>query len=110
MQIGFFRRAGDGYTGRLQTAALDVPLRLVPALPGTDKAPDWRVRLDDNGDGPEIGSGWTHERDDGATFIALRIDCPTFDRPLRVNLVPMRGDEDAHVLLWSRPANGKQRS
>lgn len=108
MQIGRFREVGSGYAGRLQTLTLDVPLRLVPVQSDKEKAPDWRVHQGDNGEGPEIGSGWTHERDGGGRFIALELDCPTFARPLRANLVPARGEADAHVLLWSRPARSKR--
>lgn len=102
MQIGRFHQVGTGSAGRLQTLALDVPLRLVPTQRQSDKAPDWRVHQGDNGDGPEIGSGWTHEREGGGSFIAVQLDCPTFSRPLRANLVPARGEPDGHVLLWSR--------
>lgn len=108
MQIGRFHKIGVGYAGRLQTLALDVPLRLVPIQSDKEKAPDWRVHQGDNGEGPEIGSGWTHERDGGSNFIALQLDCPTFARPLRANLVPALGESDAHVLLWSRPARSKR--
>jgi uncharacterized protein (DUF736 family) len=102
VQIGRFRQVDTGFAGRLKTLALDVPLRLVPTQRQSDKAPDWRVHLDDNGDGPEIGSGWTHERDGGGSFIALQFDCPTFNSPLRANLVPARGEPGIHALLWSR--------
>ncbi len=103
MQIGSFQFVGDGYVGRLQTLTLDVPLRIVPiANSGAEKAPDWRVHLDDNTLGPEIGSGWAHEREGGGSFITVQVDCPTFDRPLRANLLPSRTQKDAHVLLWSR--------
>ena len=108
MQIGRFREVGSGYAGRLQTLALDVPLRLVPIQREKDKAPDWRVHQGDKDGGSEIGSGWTHQRDGGGSFIALQLDCPTFTRPLRANLVPARGEPDVHVLLWSRPARSKR--
>lgn len=71
MQIGRFHQVGTGYAGRLQTLALDVPLRLVPTQRQSDKAPDWRVHQGDNGDGPEIGSGWTHEREGGAPSSSI---------------------------------------
>ena len=108
MQIGRFREVDSGYAGRLQTLALDVPLRLVSIQRDTANAPDWRVHFDDNGNEPEVGSGWTHQRDGGGSFIALQLDCPTFARPLRANLVPARGELDVHVLLWSRPARSKR--
>lgn len=105
MQIGSFQFVGDAYVGRLQTLALDVPLRIVPiANPGTENAPDWRVHLDDNTAGQEVGSGWTHEREGGGSFITVQVDCPTFDHPLRANLLPSWTQKDAHVLLWSRHA------
>ena len=108
MQIGRFREVGSGYAGRLQTLMFDVPLRLVHVQCEKDKAPDWRVHQGDNDDGPEIGSGWTHQRDGGGRFIALQLDCPTFTDPLRANLVPARGEPDVHVLLGSRPARSKR--
>ncbi len=103
MQIGSFQFVGDAYVGRLQTLTLDVPLRIVPiANPGPGKAPDWRVHLDDTIIGPEIGSAWTHEREGSGSCIAVQVDCPTFDRPLRASLVPSRTQKDTHVLIWSR--------
>lgn len=109
MQIGRFRALGGGFVGRLQTLMLDLPLRLVATQRDNDKAPDWRVHLDDDGGGPEIGSGWTHERNGGANFIAVQLDCPTFAHPLRANLVPARGEQDVHLLLWSRPVRSARK-
>ena len=84
MQIGCFRRTGDGFTGRLQTVAIDVPLRLAPVADrGNETAPDWCIHLDDEPDGPAVGSGWTHQRDGRPGFVAVQIDCPSLARPLR---------------------------
>lgn len=104
MQIGNFRRTGDRFTGRLQTLGIDVPLRIVPvADKGNERAPDWRIHLDDEPDGPIVGSGWTHERDGRSAFVAVQIDCPSFARPLRASLRPSAGDRERFVLLWARP-------
>ena len=44
MIIGVFRKAGDGFAGRLQTLLLGAELRLVPAEPsGHENAPQWRL-------------------------------------------------------------------
>ncbi|MDR6849938.1 MAG: DUF736 domain-containing protein [Sphingomonas sp.] len=103
MQIGRFHRVGDVYVGRLQTALLDVPLRLVPiAERASDKAPDWRVHLDGDEPALEVGSGWTHPREGGGSFITVQIDCPSLAQPLRANLLPSRDGEDQYLLLWSR--------
>lgn len=102
MDIGSFHFDGEIYAGRLRTLTLDVPLRVVPVPKGdAERAPDWRVHLDDPS-GVEVGSGWTHDRDGGGTFVALQLDCPTLARPLRANLLLSRNPRDGHVLLWSR--------
>lgn len=101
MQIGLFIATPDGFSGRLRTLTLDVELRLVPALPkDSDKAPDWRVLL--AGDAPiEMGAGWTHEGANGGTYVAVQLDCPTFARSIRANLVRSIARDGEHVLLWS---------
>jgi len=103
MQIGRFERVGDSYVGRLRTVFLDTPLRLVPvAERANDKTPDWRVHLDGDDSAPEVGSGWTHSREGGASFITVQIDCPSLSQPLRANLFPSRSGGDQHLLIWSR--------
>ncbi|TPG52586.1 DUF736 domain-containing protein [Sphingomonas glacialis] len=103
MQIGRFARIGDTYVGQLETLALTVPLRIVPvADPGGERAPDWRVHLDDGNAAAEIGAGWTHEREGGGSFITVQLDCPTFTRPLRASLLQSRTQDEVHVLVWAR--------
>ena len=103
MQIGRFARIGDSYVGQLETLALNVPLRIVPiADSGAERAPDWRVQLDDANVAAEVGAGWTHDRDGGGMFIIVQLDCPTFRRPLRASLLPSRTHDEVHVLLWTR--------
>ncbi len=60
MQIGEFTRTADGFAGRIKTLALDVEVRLVPADPSdAENAPDYRIHAGEDGDGPEIGAGWS---------------------------------------------------
>lgn len=109
MEIGSFHSDGNCYVGRLRTLTLDVLLRLVPTTGGGGtRAPDWRVHIEDDATGLEVGSGWSHPREGGGTFIAVQFDCPTFGRPFRANLLISRTDEDVHVLLWSRPARRRE--
>ncbi|MBB3862745.1 uncharacterized protein (DUF736 family) [Novosphingobium hassiacum] len=105
MQIGCFDKDGDGFVGCLTTLTLDVPLGLVPTgFTGHGRAPDWRVHLAADatsaGFGLEVGSGWNHDSKAGS-FIAVQLDCPSFPRPVRANLLRSHRDGEAHVLLWS---------
>lgn len=106
MQIGCFRRDADGFIGRIRTLSLDVLVRLVPTgFAKHDRAPDWRIHLTEDGAsaplGPEVGAGWQHERKQGGSYVIIQLDCPSFPRPLRANLLPSKHDDDAHLLLWS---------
>jgi uncharacterized protein (DUF736 family) len=106
VQIGCFRAHGAGYVGRVQTLMIDIAVRLVPTgFVDHGRAPDWRVHLDDQtrpeGIGPEVGSGWTHERPTTGPFIKVQLDCPSFARPVRANLLPSTRGDGEHMLLWS---------
>ena len=106
MQIGCFRADGDGFVGRVQTLTLDVAVRLIPTgFVGHGRAPDWRVHLDDKTHpeciGIEVGSGWTHKRPTIGEYITIQLDCPSFPRPVRANLLPSTQAGEEHVLLWS---------
>ena len=105
MQIGGFHAEGGRFVDRLTRLAPYVPLRLLPTgFAGHGRAPDWRVHLADNavlkGGGLEVGAGWNQERQAG-DFIAIELDCPSFPRPVRANLLRSHRDSDAHVLLWA---------
>ncbi len=103
MHIGKFRKVIGGYAGRLQTLGLDLDIRVLPAEQKLGAmAPDWHVVLARGDTRIDVGCGWTRCSDKVGPYIALLLDCPSFARPLRANL--MRSDRDAavHVLLWSR--------
>jgi uncharacterized protein (DUF736 family) len=106
VQIGCFHAHGAGFVGRVQMLTLDVAVRLVPTgLGDHGRAPDWRVHLDDESQpdcvGIEVGSGWTHNRPTIGDYVALQLDCPSFPRPVRANLLPSTRNDAEHVLLWS---------
>jgi uncharacterized protein (DUF736 family) len=102
-QIGEFIRTKSGYSARVRTAALDLTLVLVSAESSdTENAPAWRIHLGDE-DGPEIGAGWKHTGERAGEYIALLIDDPTFQRPIRANLFQSGGDKTSWALHWNRP-------
>lgn len=104
MQIGTFTRTATGYDGRITTATLDIAVSLVPAEPGdTDKAPDWRIHLGADGEGPEIGAGWNESGERAGDYVSLRLDDPTFAQPIRAALFRIGDDGDSWALRWNRP-------
>ncbi|WP_342251546.1 DUF736 domain-containing protein [Sphingomonas sp. OTU376] len=102
MQIGTFTQSPDGYAGRLQTLTLDVALRLVRlSSPGAERTPDWRIMLEAADGTVEVGAGWSHRSDKAGDYVAVQLDCPTFPRPIRANLLRSPAQDGEHLLLWS---------
>jgi uncharacterized protein (DUF736 family) len=103
MRIGTFRAAGGGYNGQLRTLSLSIEISLVPADPSdSDNAPDYRVVAGEDEDAREIGAGWKHVGEKAGDYVSVQIDDPSFVQPLRANL--FKGDDNGHVLVWSRPS------
>jgi uncharacterized protein (DUF736 family) len=103
MRIGTFRASGGGYSGQLQTLSLCIDLTLVPADPSdSDNAPDFRVVAGEDADAREVGAGWKHVGENAGDYVSLQIDDPSFLQPLWANL--FKGDDNGHVLVWSRPS------
>lgn len=103
MRIGTFRAADGGYSGQLRTLSLSIEISLVPADPSdSENAPDFRVVAGEDEGVREIGAGWKHVGEKAGDFVSLQIDDPSFVQPLRANL--FKGDDNGHVLVWSRPS------
>ena len=103
MRIGFFIAADGGYAGHLHTLTLDIDLVLLPVEPSdSENAPDYRIIAGSDDEAREVGAGWKRTGEKAGDYVALQIDDPTFTRPLRANL--FKGDNNGHVLVWSRPS------
>jgi uncharacterized protein (DUF736 family) len=102
MRIGTFVAADGGFAGHLHTLTLDIDLVLVPAEPSdSENAPDYRVIAGSEAEAREVGAGWKHVSEKAGDYVAIQIDDPMFIQPLRANL--FQGDNNGHVLVWSRP-------
>lgn len=102
-QIGNFNATATGYYGRIHTVSLDAIVSLIPAEQSeSENAPDYRIILGDDENGPEIGAGWKRSGEKAGPFVALQIDDPAFVQPLRANL--FKDGDNSHVLIWNRPA------
>lgn len=93
--IGYFRREGDGFSGRLATLALAVDLRLVPADKFSSKAPDYQAMVGDD----EVGVGWKLSDASGA-LLSLKLDDPTWAEPINARL--MAAEDGTFPLVWIR--------
>ena len=108
--IGEFTRTKSGYGGRIRTLALDAALVLVPAEHSdAENAPDYRVHLGDDSDGPEVGAGWKRTGEKAGEYVSLQLDDPTFAQPIRANLFQSADDKSAWGLHWNRPPKRGER-
>ena len=103
MRIGTFVAADGGFAGHLRTLTLDIELALVPAESSdSENAPDYRAIAGSDDEAREVGAGWKHVGEKAGGYVSLQIDDPSFVQPLRANL--FKGDDNRHVLVWSRPS------
>jgi uncharacterized protein (DUF736 family) len=107
-QIGEFTRTPDGFVGRVHTLSLDVELRLVPAEIDAEKAPDYRVHLGADGEGPEVGAGWKRTGERAGPYVSLVLDDPSFAQPIHANLFQAGRDDGAFHLQWSPPSRRRE--
>ncbi|ESY71773.1 hypothetical protein X743_18750 [Mesorhizobium sp. LNHC252B00] len=109
-QIGEFTRTKSGYSGRVRTLTLDVQLALIPAEPSdSEKAPDYRIQMGGDGDGPEVGAGWKRTGDKAGEYVSLLIDDPVFAQPIRANLFRSDADNGSWSLHWNRSPKRSER-
>ncbi len=93
--IGFFRREGDGFTGRIATLALDVTLRLAPAGRVSAKGPDYIALVGKN----EVGAAWKAGDLSGA-LLNVKLDDPSWPEPVNVRL--MAAENGVLPMTWIR--------
>jgi uncharacterized protein (DUF736 family) len=108
--IGQFSRTKSGYVGRVHTLALDAELVISPAEQSdAENAPDYRVHLGSEEDGPEVVAGWKRTGEKAGDYVSLQIDDPAFPHPIRANLFQSADDKSAWGLHWNRPPKRGER-
>lgn len=93
--IGHFRRDGDGFTGRIDTAALDLTVTLTPAEKFSAKAPDYLVHVGQR----ECGAAWRVSDASGA-LLSLKLDDPSWPEPISGRI--MAAEDGLLPLVWFR--------
>jgi uncharacterized protein (DUF736 family) len=96
--IGTFKRNGQGYEGKLITLTAATKLRFTPAEKASDTQPDYRVFAGTI----ELGAAWTKLTADGIEYLSVRLDDPSFPRPINAALFHREGQ--TFDLVWSRQA------
>lgn len=108
--IGQFSRTTSGYAGRVRTLTIDAELVLVPAENSdAENAPDFRIHLGSDDDGPEVGAGWKRTGEKAGDYVSLQLDDPAFGHPIRANLFQSADDKSAWGLHWNRPPKRGER-
>src|SRR3546814_11609596 len=102
--IGQFSRTKSGYAGRVRTLSVDAEVVLVPAdNSDAENAPDFRIHLGSDDDGPEIGAGWKRTGEKAGGYVSLQIDDPPFGHPIRANLFQSAEETYSQGLPWHDP-------
>ena len=93
--IGTFTKKDTTYQGSITTMSLKAKVNITPVERENDKAPDFRVYAGS----AEIGAAWSTTAKNGNAYLSVKLDDPSFVKPIFARLVENGGD---HVLVWSR--------
>ncbi len=99
--IGTFKKAGkDEYVGEIVTLSVQATgVKIIPeASRANENAPSHRVMVGK----AEIGAAWTRQSSEGRSYLALKLDDPSFAAPIFANLFE-DSEGDSSSLIWSRP-------
>ena len=99
--IGTFKKDGENYTGSIETLTLRAKLTFEPTLKKSDNAPDFRVFNHTDDYTSEIGAAWKKTSREGAQYLSVRLDDPSFAVPINCRLIKT-GSELGHSLIWER--------
>ena len=95
--IGTFTLQNEQYVGIIRTLHLNVSVRIVPTKAEEDKAPNYRILVDEY----ELGAGWSRTSEQGNAYLNVRLDDPSLPAPLNARLVAKK-DSNEFLLIWSR--------
>ena len=93
--IGYFRRDGDAYVGRLATLQIDAAVRLVPIDKVSPRSPAFRAYVGET----ECGAAWRPQDPASGAILNLELDDPTWPEPINARLI---AGEEPHPLVWIR--------
>ena len=99
--IGYFRRDGEAYVGRLATLQIDATVRLIPIDRVSARSPAFRAFVGE----AECGAAWRPQDPASGAILNLELDDPTWPEPINARLI---AGEEPHPLVWIRPRAGDE--
>jgi len=99
--IGTFTKDGAGYAGTIETLTLRAKITLEPQAKRNDNAPDFRIFHSGDNFSSEIGAAWKKTSKEGAQYLSVSIDDPSFAERINCRLVKT-GSEQGYTLFWDR--------
>ena len=99
--IGTFKKDGNGFAGHIETLTLKAKITFEPTDKKNGNAPDYRVFQISDSFTSEIGAAWKKVSREGAEFVSVSIDDPSFAEKINCRLVKT-GSEQGHTLYWER--------
>jgi len=100
--IGTFTKDGNRYAGTLQTLSLKADVTIEPVeRKGGDNQPDYRVMHVTEEFTSDIGAAWKKTSREGAEYLSVSLDDPSFAERINCRLVKT-GSDQSHTLFWER--------
>ena len=103
MKIGTFTHEGDGYTGSIATAGLniaEVSFSPMPIKQGS--GPDFVVLGATGGEQFELGAAWAKTSKKDKPYLSVKLDSPALNAPINCALTQQA--DGSHALVWNRDA------
>jgi uncharacterized protein (DUF736 family) len=100
--IGYFRRDGEAFVGRLSTLQIDTTVRLVPIDKVSPRAPAFRAFVGE----AECGAAWRPNDASSGAVLNVELDDPTWAEPINARLM---AGEEPHPLVWIRRPDERPR-
>ena len=92
----FTKQENGGYSGTIETLTLNARATFEPVTKRGEKSPDYRITSGT----ADIGAAW-ERASDGASYLSVRLDDPSFAAPINCRLVKT-GIEHGFSLIWER--------
>ena len=97
--IGTFTTTKNGFTGQINTLALNIKARFERVENPSDNGPQFRIFSGN----VELGAGWQKQaKETERDYLSVKLDDPSFAAPIYATLVEVEG-QDGMQLIWSRP-------